>query len=85
MIYDHSTVMEHIVPLCNCYSCYKYLLLTKFEVRTVSYVPSRQFPVDLWYTDYGIQVSKIFIISLRLIRRAANKTSCSQIEDSGPY
>ena len=40
----------------------KYLLLTKFEVRTVTYS-----------TDRENEVSKIFIISLRLIGRAGKE------------
>ena len=63
---------------------HRYLLLTEFEVRTVSYGPSF-FPLiygpsaklTVW-TEKTNEVSKIFIISLRLIRRAAKKTS-------GPY
>ena len=71
-----------------------YLLLTEFEVRTVSYGPSF-FPVDSWpinqreirgsvtySAERENEVSKVFIISLRLIRRAGKETSRSQAEGS---
>ena len=67
-----------------------YLLLTEFDVRTVSYGPSFS-PFDYgpsadgkkrgsvtYSTDRENEVSKIFVISLRLIRRAEKKVS-------GPY
>ena len=46
-----------------------YLLLTEFEVRTISSVTYRE-----------NEVSGIFIISVRLIRRAGKETSLSQAE-----
>ena len=67
---------------------YIYLLLAEFEVRTVSYAPSF-FPFTYgprakraghkrgsvtYSTDRENEVSKIFIISLRLIRRAEKET-----------
>ena len=58
----------------------KYLLLTVIEARTVSYGPSFFFQINgkkrgsvPYSTDVENEVSKIFIISLRLIGRAGNE------------
>ena len=61
----------------SCTNEIKYLLLTEFEVRTVSYGGSLTYS-----TDRENEVSKIFIISLRLIRRAGKETSQSQADGS---
>ena len=60
----------------------RYLLLTEFEGRTVSYGPSF-FLLDLWpkrergsvtySTDREIEVSKVFIISLVCVWRAQER------------
>ena len=55
----------------------KYLLLTEFEVRTVSYGPS-VFPLKnrgsvTYRTDRENEVSEMVIISLRLIGRAGKE------------
>jgi len=57
----------------------KYLLLTEFEVRTVT---GQKRGSVTYSTDRENSVSKIFIISLRLIRRAGKETSQSQAEGS---
>ena len=62
------------------YFIYIYLLLTEFEVRTVSYRPNF-FPLIYgqkrgsvtYSTDRENEVSKIFIISLRLTGARARK------------
>ena len=57
----------------------KYLLLTEFEVRTVT---GKKRGSVTYSTDRENSVSKIFIISLKLIRRAGKETSQSQAEGS---
>ena len=63
----------------------QYLLLTEFEVRTVSYGPSlidgKKRGSVTYSTDRENEVGKIFIISLRLIGRS-EKEICKV---SGPY
>ena len=66
-----------------------YLLLTDFMVHTVSYGPSFLHKTTgknegsvTYSTDRKNEVSKIFIISLRLIRRAGKETSRNQAEGS---
>ena len=68
-----------------------YLLLTECEVRTVSYGPSflpliygpRASRGSVTYrTNRENSVSKIFIITLRLIRRAGKETGQSEAEGS---
>ena len=52
-----------------------HFLITEFEVRTKSYGPSFFFPLVTYRTNRENEVSKVFILSLRLIRRAGKETS----------
>ena len=52
-----------------------YFLITEFEVRTESYGPSFFFPLITYRTNQENEVSKVFILSRRLIRLVGKETS----------
>ena len=91
---ESTIYTKRFIPFCE-HTCNTYLLLTEFEVRTVSYGPSF-FPFAsrlghkstgkkrgsvTYSTDRENEVSKIFIISLGL----GGRTGKESFKFTGPY
>lgn len=74
-IFNFRPVIVQVLLCVNKETRKIYLLITEFEVRTESYGPSFFFPLITYRTDRENEVSKVFILSLRLIKRAGKETS----------